>query len=281
MSGRIKITTIMDNVSSAPKLLKGKHGLSFCVETESCRVLFDFGAGKASWKNARKLGFRPEAADFAVGSHGHYDHADGLPFFVEHGLKCPFVTGAGFFRAKYDCRDLNGSKAAYLGCSFDEAWLMQHGISHRICDSVLELSEDCYVVGGFERFYEFETIPERFVLREEGRWIPDPFDDEVCLALKQQDGLVVIAGCSHPGILNILETVRKRFHSPVKAVFGGIHLNSAKEERVRKTVAGMKQMGIQRIGVNHCSGNLVQEILKEEAGLDICYLGAGDCLFLE
>ena len=61
-----------------------------------------------------------EDINYAIGSHGHYDHASGYPEFVKEGLRCPLYTGAGYFEEKY-ARD--GVKATYLGCGFDETWM--------------------------------------------------------------------------------------------------------------------------------------------------------------
>ena len=69
----IKIVTVMDNLAGEQKAMKAEHGLSFYVETGDMRILFDFGAGRHALENALRLGIRPEQADFAVGSHGHYD----------------------------------------------------------------------------------------------------------------------------------------------------------------------------------------------------------------
>ena len=71
----MKITTVMDNRRGEQKSLTAEHGLSFLVETEKSRILFDFGAGKAAYDNACKLNIGMENIQYAVGSHGHYDHA--------------------------------------------------------------------------------------------------------------------------------------------------------------------------------------------------------------
>lgn len=273
----MKIMTIMDNLAGEQKSVLAEHGLSFYVETEELRVLFDFGAGSHVLENARKLGIGPDLADFAVASHGHYDHAAGYKDFAGAGLSCPLVTGHGFFREKYA---INGLKATYLGTGFDSNYLKERNIRHMVCSSVLPLSKGCWVVGNIQRTHGFETIPERFVIREGDGWIRDDFKDEVCLVLEEKGALVVIVGCSHPGILNILDTVKERFTQPIRAVIGGTHLAEASRERIEMTVHAMKEMGISLLGFNHCSGELLQEVMSRRPGLNTVYLGAGDCLFL-
>ena len=77
----VKVTTIMDNKRGEHKALVAEHGLSFLVETEKSKILFDFGAGKAAYDNACKLNIGMENINYAIGSHGHYDHAGGYPEF--------------------------------------------------------------------------------------------------------------------------------------------------------------------------------------------------------
>lgn len=135
-------------------------------------------------------------------------------------------------------------------------------------------------MGGITRSHDFETVPERFVIRDKDGWKQDYFQDEVCLVLEDKGELVVIVGCSHPGILNILDTVSKRFSQPIRAVVGGTHLVEADRERIHMTLRTMKDLGIGLLGFNHCSGELLQSMMAEHPELNTVYLGAGDCLFL-
>lgn len=276
----MKITTLMDNIPSEHKSLHAEHGLSFRIETDHVNVLFDFGAGNRTLENARALKTDLTAFDYAVGSHGHYDHAGGYPSLVKAGLSCPFVTGPGYFEEKYAAGQDPCPKFTYLGTGFSSDFLKEQQISHIVCDSLLQLSPDCWVFGNFRRSQTFEQIPDRFVLRKGGTWEKDLFQDEVCLVVSRPQGLVVILGCSHPGILNILYSVQEHFKTPVYGVVGGTHLVEADRPRIRTTIAAMKDMGIRLMGFNHCSGPLLKEMLQEEQDLDTVYLGAGDCLFL-
>lgn len=274
----MKLVTVMDNRGGENHGLISEHGLSFYAEFPSTRVLFDFGPGKDTLANARKLDIPLDTIQYAVGSHGHYDHAGGYPAFVEAGLKAPLVTGKGYFLEKYGVEDI---RATYLGTGFDEGYLKEKGIRHVECDGLLELAKGVFLVGNFTRRYDFETIPERFKLRDGDGWRPDHFDDEICLVHQLKDGLFVLAGCSHPGILNILSTVEDRFHQPIIGVAGGTHLMEADEARIRKTLDVMKGFGMKFIGFNHCTGERFRQLVAEVPELHAVYLGAGDSLFLE
>lgn len=272
------LRTLLENNLSRNRALTAEHGLSFLVETGGKKILFDCGAGKAARKNAEKMHVSLKDVDYVVLSHSHYDHAAGYPDMVSHGVHAPLVTGPYFFEEKY-ARE--GGKYAYLGCGFGPEFLDKKGIARQVCEGSLTLFDGCHVVGGFERTYAFEKAPARFVRQTAAGMAEDDFPDEVCLAVETVKGLVVIAGCSHPGILNMLETVKKRLDMPVYAVFGGSHLVEADEERVNATVDRLRDMGIGIVGFNHCTGDAAQERMRGE-GDKVAYSHpkTGDCIFL-
>ena len=273
----MRIATLLDDRGSEHKGLETEHGLSFFIEARSGRYLFDFGSTGIALDNAAAMDIDLSDTDYAICSHGHYDHAGGYPAFVEEGLSCPLVTGKGFFTGKYA---LNGQVATYLGTSFNEDYLKENGIVHMVCEDTLALGEGAWVMTGFKRTHAFETIPGRFVLREGNTWKPDRFDDEVCLVLDEGDGLVVVVGCSHPGIMNILCSVHERFHKPIKTVVGGTHLMEADETRLGRTLREMETLGVSLIGCNHCSGDLIDNAITSFPALTQGRLRTGDCLFL-
>lgn len=272
------LRTLLENNLSQNRALIAEHGLSFMVETENVKILFDCSAGSAARKNAKKMNVSLKDADYVVLSHSHYDHAGGYPDMADHGVLAPLITGPKFFEEKY-ARE--GEKYVYLGCGFGPSFLTKKGVTHRVCEGCETLSEGCYVVGGFKRIHDFEKAPARFVRQTEDGMIADDFPDEVCLVLEREKGLVMIVGCSHPGILNMIESVRERFGKPVYAVFGGSHLVEADEGRLAETMRLLKDMGIARAGFNHCTGDAAQNRLSQCGdGVAYSHLKAGDCIFL-
>lgn len=275
----VVLRTLLENSLSRNRALHAEHGLSFLVETAGKKILFDCSAGKAARRNAAKMHVSLEYVDYVVLSHSHYDHAGGYPDMVEHGVRAPLVTGPCFFEEKY-ARD--GDKYVYLGCGFGPEFLEEKKIEHRICEGILTLFEGCHVVGGFERVYGFEKAPARFVRQTAGGMEEDSFPDEVCLVIEDARGLVVIAGCSHPGILNMLETVKRRFDRPVYAVFGGSHLVEADGARMEETIEKLQEMGVGMAGFNHCTGDDAQKRLAACGKAMPCsHLKTGDCIFLQ
>lgn len=272
------LRTLLENNLSGNRSLVAEHGLSFLVETGDKKILFDCSGGKAARKNAEKMHVSLVDADYVILSHSHYDHAAGYPDMVSHGVHAPLVTGPRFFEEKY-ARD--GEKYTYLGCGFGPEFLEKNEIRHLVCEGTLTLFTGCHVVGGFGRKYAFEKPPARFVRQTAAGMAQDEFPDEVCLVIEAPKGLIVIAGCSHPGILNMIESVRERFGRPVYAVFGGSHLVEADEARIAETMKIFREMGIGMAGFNHCTGDGAQERMAAGAvGTVYTHLKTGDCMFL-
>ena len=203
----LHITALMDNKPSENKALIAEHGLSFFVEYNDHRLLFDCGSGSNTLYNAHRLGVELRDLDAVVLSHSHYDHASGFRDLTEQGFGSRLLyTGPCFWEAKYATAD---SKHTDLSCGFDSAFLEENGITHQEVDGVKEIFPGVWLISNFPRVHSFETIPQRFVRRQGDRFIADDFGDEVCMALEVEGGLAVLVGCSHPGILNMTTQDRK------------------------------------------------------------------------
>lgn len=275
----VRIVCVMDNVVSGNRGLQEKHGLSLYLEAGGKKLLFDFGQGKETWENGRRLCVPFGALDYMVFSHSHYDHCAGFLWAGEYGARGCAVLGreASFFKGKYAKEQM---WPVYLGCGFTREYLRQKTGQQWICEDVLPLGEGLWAVGGIERIHPQETIPARFVREEErGVMLPDPFDEEICLAVETKRGLALIAGCSHPGIINMLASVEKKLKRPVYAVVGGAHLAGASKERLLWTADKLEQMGVELAAFNHCTGTEFTEILTQK-GIKSSYFGAGSCLYL-
>lgn len=275
MAKTATITALVENAPPEHGGLHNEHGLSYHVAVDGMNILLDCGASDMPLRNARVLGIPLKDIDLVVLSHSHYDHGGGFrAVAAESGVR-RVVTGGGYFLPKYSRQ---GLRHAFLGVDFDEAYLAAAGIRHEVCGDLLRLGESCWAVGNFLREAGDENIPEEFVVRENGVFRPDAFADEVCLAVRMGDGVAVLSGCAHPGILNILDTVEKRLNLPVRAVWGGTHLVSAGLGRVRKTLARLREMGVEQVGLSHCSGSLAPRLVEEDDRLCGCPLRTGDAV---
>ena len=233
--------------------LECEHGLSIYVETPTQKFIFDCGQSDLFCKNALKMGVDLTKINFAVLSHAHYDHAGGFPALLKFVTPKIIYTGRNFWQEKFSRTD-DGFK--YRGAGFTFQDLARWNVEQKICDDILQLDNDSWLIGNFQRWYKFETIPEKFVRGENKK--PDNFDDEICLVLREGDGVAVVVACSHAGILNIVSTVQKRLDLPIKTLIGGIHLVDADNERIEKTLELLESFGVQSFKLCHCSGDKVR-----------------------
>ncbi len=238
----IKLQIVMENTSYSKNLF-AEHGLSVYIEADGLKFIFDCGQSELTWQNAKTLQIDLSKLNFAVISHAHYDHAGG---FATLPIKPKILyTGNNFWLEKF-------SAEKYRGAGFKFENLRAWQVEQKICHDILQLSENIFLIGNFERTFDFETIAEKFV--RGANKLPDNFDDEICLAIKKAGEIILLAGCSHAGILNIISTVQARLNLPVKTLIGGVHLIEADDFRIVKTLTHLKNFGVEDFYFCHCSG---------------------------
>jgi len=259
----IRITTLIENTSGEHLGLKHEHGLSFCIEANGRKILFDAGQSGSFIENAAQLRIDLAELEFVVLSHGHYDHSGGLRALHAVGKHFELVVGKGFFNDKYAER--NGGYE-FLGNNFTQEYLKENKIRYgELATSVRELIPGVFVLGDFPRTNADETINPRFKLLTADGFVPDSFTDEIMLVVDTPKGLVALLGCSHPGMRNMLDAVRLRFKKPLYAVLGGTHLVEAVEDGMQASLDYLMDGSIQVIGVSHCTGQGAMTMLGNSA----------------
>ena len=261
---QVKITTLVENSSGEHLALRNEHGLSFLIEIETARtqILFDTGQSGNFIYNADLLNVNLAQTDKVVLSHGHYDHSGGLKAFVQtFGSNIELLVGTGFFTPKYGN---NNGAWEYLGNNFNRAYLEQNRIhTTLINEDIKEIGPGVYVLTNFSRICDFEMPNKRFYTYNGQDYEIDYFTDEVVIVLEVKAGLVVLLGCSHPGLVNILEAVRTRFHKPIHSIIGGTHLVEADTVRLERTFQYLQGLNLSSLGISHCTGEKATEYLKQ------------------
>ena len=165
---------------------------------------------------------------------------------------------------------------AIWGVDFDREYIQSQGLLWRtVAESTTVIAPGVWMVTDFPRIHDLEEPNPRFMVERNGRDVVDDFSDEVMLVLQSAKGLVLVTGCSHPGILNMIDTVRQRFNEPIHALIGGIHLFDASETRVDAVVAALGKLDIAVLGVSHCTGEdasrklrkITRNYFKNDAGV--------------
>jgi 7,8-dihydropterin-6-yl-methyl-4-(beta-D-ribofuranosyl)aminobenzene 5'-phosphate synthase len=274
----LKITTLIENSKGEHLALKHEHGLSFHIHKDGSRILFDTGQSGAFIENARRLGVDLSGVESVVVSHGHYDHSGGVRALAESFSGFGLLVGRGFFREKYASR---GGACEYLGNDFDEVYLRERAVALEILDEPhREIAPGVHAVTDFAKIHADEKVNPRFVVLENGGFVPDAFEDEVLLAIESSRGLVVLLGCSHPGVKNMLDSVRDRLGKPIYAVLGGTHLVESTERGMERTMEYFRANDIRVIGVSHCTGQSAMDRLGV-LGERFYHNRTGSCLVIE
>lgn len=271
-----KITVLCENTVTKPGFL-GEHGFAAYVETPDTTLLFDTGQGFGLVQNALRLQKDLRQVSRVALSHGHFDHTGGiLSFLGVHG-PCEIVGHPDVLSERFRWMPVGKEeKPVSIGIPWREAYVTSRGARFRWEKEFTEIAPHVYLSGEVDRKTDFETGDPKFVIRQNGNWIPDPFLDDYSLALKTPKGLVVILGCAHAGLINILnhfsaKTGENRFY----AVLGGTHLGFSPQVQLENTIRALKKYDIELLAVSHCTGQQPVARLAAEFGERFAFAPVG------
>jgi len=276
----IKITTLSENTASFAGLL-AEHGLSVLVETDEVNVLLDTGLSISVANNVEALGVDLKKVDKIVISHGHHDHTGGLRDVLRKMRKKVDVIGhPDIMASKYAKRE--GFPAGYIGIPFDRRELEHLGGNFVLTPEPVQISENITTSGEVPMKTGYEDIDPFLKEMKGDELVPDKLLDDRALFIKTDKGLVVILGCAHRGIINTLYHAQELTgEQRIEMVIGGCHLMGSSEERVWLTIAALKELGVHKIGVSHCTSLPAAAMMAHEFGEDFFFNNAGTRIELE
>jgi len=270
----IRITTLSENTASGGDFL-GEWGLSILVETEEVTVLLDTGKSYSTTYNADTLGIDPSKIERVVLSHGHFDHTGGLRELLRRMRKrVEVIAHPDIWQPKYVRRE--GEPDRYVGIPFQPDELESLGAAFQLTSQPLHIAKGVMTTGEIPMVTGFEHIDSGLFVKEGSTWKPDKVMDDQALIVKTKQGLAVILGCAHRGIINTLYHARQIAGTPViHTVLGGSHLLRASEERLWQTIAALRELGVQRLGLCHCTDLPAASLLAQEFGDKFFFNKAG------
>ncbi len=257
----VRITTLSENTANYGYL--AEWGLSILVEVNETRILMDTGLSFSAVYNAQLMGIDLSTIDCIVLSHGHADHTGGLREVLKIKGEVEVITHPDIWAAKYTQRNKEGVQ--YNGIPFLREELESRGARFKLVREPVHITKQVMTTGESPMFSGYEEIENNLFVKEAGKLHPDPLADDLALIIDTDFGLVVILGCAHRGIINTVRHAQNLTGKElVYAAIGGTHLFRASEERLEKTIADLREIGIQRLGVSHCTGFRASARLAQE-----------------
>ena len=267
----MKIVTLLEN-TAAREELSAAHGLSLYIETPKHRILMDMGPNNDYLENAAKLGVDLTQVDIAILSHGHYDHGGGLKAFCDLNDRAKIYIRENAFGNYYSLAE---EEPLYIGIdqTLDRSRFVLTG-EETVIDEELSL---------------FAAVPDTFgalsasaKLREKtgADFLPDLFSHEQDLLITVGEQAVLIAGCAHRGIVNILRTGAERLGRRPNMTFGGFHLFQLTEgdpnaDRLIDMTGKALLEGDAVYYTGHCTGEYAYDRLKNILGDRLQHMSGG------
>jgi len=254
------ITVLVDNTANGD--LHSEHGLSFWIECDGKHLLFDTGQTNIIASNAAQIGVDLADTNAVILSHGHYDHAGGIPSVFRAAKNASLYLHPKSLEAKYSRKS---DRVNTVGIQKDAREVIE---SMTAKDKVvrtekpLEILPGLFVTGQIPRENKFEDTGGDFFL-DKNCSQADPLSDDQALFFETEKGLVVVLGCGHAGVVNTLDYICKLTSSQkIHTLIGGLHLVNASDERICKTIEVLEKYKIANIGPAHCTGKNAQSRFK-------------------
>ncbi len=269
-----QLTVLCENSVIGSLGLIGEHGWSVHLKAGNKNVLFDTGQGIGLLRNSRLLGINLRDLDGIVISHGHYDHASGLPDVLNMTGEVEVFIHPDSFGDRYWAE---GDDWRAIGIRHKQTYLESLGAKFHHITQFTELYRDIYLSGEVPRVTDFEPPdPLMKIPAPDGTWQQDPLRDDQTIVIRTDKGLVVLLGCAHAGLINILHHVTAQLPGePVHAVLGGTHLGFADPVQFAATVEALAGFNVQKLGASHCTGLANSAKLHHIYGENFFFPGVG------
>ncbi len=274
----MKLIVLSEN-SSVSDTLEHEHGLSIYIETAEHRILFDTGAGSAFQRNAEKLGVDLATVDLLVISHGHYDHGGGLRTFLKVNSRATIYLHKQAFEAHYSKR---AEGVADIG--LDQTLLPNERFV--FCGDQAVIDENIEVFSRVRPKRLYPSCNAMLLMKRGDEFVPDDFAHEQNLVIQQDGKTMLIAGCAHKGIVNIVDACKDRLGQYPDYFVGGFHLtgqrgNQSETPDVVDAIGEYLASMPARYYTCHCTGKENLQRLKRILGERIRPLSTGDRISIE
>ena len=271
-----KITILCENCVFGNIGAIAEHGWAVFIETNQGNFLFDTGQGKSIVNNAQYFNKDLSTIKGIIISHHHIDHTGGLLDVLEQIDKVKVYSHPGLFKNSYL---IDKGKQRNVGIPFRREILESRGAQFKFNTSFREIAPGLMLSGEIPRLTEFEKGSKKFLLKTKEVYAQDLIFDDQTLIVNTEKGLIIILGCSHSGMINIINhIIDKTGQNHIRTIIGGTHLGPASEETKEKTIQALKKFDIEKIGVSHCTGLETSMRLFQEFGDRFFFCSVGSII---
>lgn len=252
----MKLYVLVDNNTLIDRYFKAEPGVSYYIKEENVNILFDVGYSEIFIENAKKMKLDLYNIDYLVISHGHLDHTWGLIPYIK------LLTEASIEEISYKDTEFVSHPLALkdkmideddIGTLVKEKKIEKH-FNKNLTKKPYWLTDKLVFLGQIERNNDFEGECAIGTYECEGTFKKDYILDDSALVYKAKKGLVIITGCSHSGICNIIEYAKKVCNEEkILDVIGGFHLLNPNDYQLNNTIKYFDSLDVKNIHACHCT----------------------------
>ena len=263
----MKITILCEN-TVGHRVGSGEHGFSVFIEMNRGNYLFDTGNGHSVVTNSLVFDKDLRSIKKILLSHGHYDHTGGLPEVLKlrgevdvHGHPRIFLDRISVAKEK------DKETKRFVGIPYKQNYLEALGARFLFNSEFVEVEPGIFLTGEVPRETPFEKPDPKLFTEMRGKISQDTFPDDQSLILDTEKGLVLILGCAHSGMINIIRhVIHKTGKEKFYAILGGTHLDFLAPEQLEESTRYLKTIEFEKIGGSHCTGMRAAFRLHQEFG---------------
>jgi len=248
---KASITILVENTTPIPGF-RGEYGFAALITIDDKKILFDSGSEDALIKNAAAGAIDLSQINDLVISHGHFDHTGAVIPFLQTAPGKKVYAHAGIFIPRYT---VWGDFKKAIGVPFAEEEIGRNGAQFIPTNEFTEIHPGVFVTGAIPRKTSYEDVGGSFYAEAGDGLEPDLIHDDMSVVINHPQGLIIISGCAHAGIINTIEYARQQTgQNKVRAFIGGTHLAGVSEERMNETIKALKDFDVEQIIACHCTG---------------------------
>ena len=271
----MKLITLVENTQGSHGCI-AEHGLSIYIETEKHKLLLDAGQSDAVVKNTALLGIDLSEVDILILSHGHYDHSGGIMPLSKLNKNARIIMQKSAAEPHFNSQRYNGIDTAILDLENAE-----------LIDGDIRLDDELFLFTGIKGRRCYPQSNRKLFCLVDGKRVPDDFAHEQCIVITQGEKRILLSGCAHNGILNILDRYHEIFGEYPDYVISGFHMMKRDGDYTAEEIDVIVQTAKELSKLNtvfysgHCTGLQAFEMMKEVLGDKLLALHSGDEILLD